>query len=106
MIICGLQHISKMFGGDPLFENLSLEVQEGSRIGLVGSNGSGKSTILKIIAREETVDSGNVILKKDCKVGYLAQIPLQNQQLVSEVLLSAFESTLDLAKKSAEWNIG
>lgn len=99
MIICGLQQISKMFGGEPLFENLSLEVHEGSRIGLVGSNGSGKSTILKMIAREETVDSGNVILKKDCKVGYLAQIPLQNQQLVSEVLLSAFESTLDLAKE-------
>lgn len=99
MIICGLQQISKMFGGEFLFENLSLEVHEGSRIGLVGSNGSGKSTILKMMAKIETVDSGSVILKKDCKVGYLAQIPLQNQHLVSEVLLSAFESTLNLAKE-------
>lgn len=99
MIICGLQQISKMFGGELLFEGLSLEVHEGSRIGLVGSNGSGKSTILKMMAKTEPVDSGCVILKKDCKIGFLAQIPLQNQNLVSEVLLSAFESTLNLAKE-------
>jgi len=99
MIICGLQQISKMYGGQLLFENLSLEVHEGSRIGLVGRNGSGKSTILKIIAKAEYADSGTVIMKKASKVGYLAQIPVQDQHSVREVLLSAFESTLSMAKE-------
>lgn len=75
MILCSIQQISKMFGGHLIFENLSLEINEHDRIALVGRNGSGKTTIFKLLANVESPDEGQIHLKKGTKVGYLAQIP-------------------------------
>jgi ATP-binding cassette, subfamily F, member 3 len=91
MILCSVQQISKMLGGNLLFENLSLEIQENDRIGLVGRNGSGKTTIFKLLANNEAPDAGQIHLKKGAKVGYLAQIPQYPADTTGlQVLQSAF----------------
>jgi ATP-binding cassette, subfamily F, member 3 len=91
MIICSVNHIAKSFGGNIIFKDLSMEVQEGSRIGLVGRNGGGKTTLLKLLANQETVDEGVIHWKKGLKIGYLAQIPDFKELTAKEVLKTAFE---------------
>ena len=73
MILLQAQSITKNFGTKKLFSNVSFEIQDNSRIGLVGRNGVGKSTLLKIISDQESYNDGNIALKKDTNIGYLAQ---------------------------------
>ena len=73
MILLQAQNITKNFGTKKLFSNVSFEIQDNSRIGLVGRNGVGKSTLMKIISDQESYNSGNIALKKDTNIGYLAQ---------------------------------
>lgn len=69
-----IHQVSKSFGLDPLFQNVTFSVQPGERIGLVGPNGCGKTTLLRIIAGEEKADSGSVqFVPSDLRVGYLPQ---------------------------------
>ena len=71
--IINVQGISKAFGANPLFQNVSFTVTEGDRIGLIGPNGSGKSTLLRILAGDETPDSGEVAFRKRLRVSYVEQ---------------------------------
>ncbi len=71
--IINVQGISKAFGADPLFQNVSFTVTEGDRIGLIGPNGSGKSTLLRILAGDEDPDSGEVAFRKRLRVSYVEQ---------------------------------
>jgi len=73
LILLQAQSITKNFGTKKLFSNVSFEIQDNSRIGLVGRNGVGKSTLLKIISDQESYNDGNIALKKDTNIGYLAQ---------------------------------
>ncbi|MCB0344741.1 MAG: ABC-F family ATP-binding cassette domain-containing protein, partial [Bdellovibrionales bacterium] len=68
-----IDNISKSFGSQQLFSDASFSVGRGERIGLVGRNGHGKSTLLKIIAGTESSDSGEIHFPKDYRVGYLSQ---------------------------------
>ena len=70
-----LNDISLTFGGNPLFSDLSLVVQEGDRLALVGRNGSGKSTLMKVMARLVASDTGSVITPDGVRVGYMEQDP-------------------------------
>ena len=70
-----LNEIALTFGGDPVFEDLSLVVQPGDRVALVGRNGSGKSTLLKVMAGLVEVDSGTVTAAPGVTVGYMEQDP-------------------------------
>ncbi|MEI6531563.1 MAG: ABC-F family ATP-binding cassette domain-containing protein [Chlamydiota bacterium] len=67
------QNISKSFGTQVLFENLSFGITEHERIGLIGPNGSGKSTLLKILMGQESPDKGTISMKKGLRVGYVPQ---------------------------------
>lgn len=67
------QKVSKVFGIRPLFQEISLAVNEGERVGVVGPNGSGKSTLLRILAGLEEPDEGFVSLRKELSVRYVAQ---------------------------------
>lgn len=67
------QGISKAFGANPLFQNISFTVSEGDRIGLIGPNGSGKSTLLRILAGEVDPDSGEVAARKRLRLTYVEQ---------------------------------
>jgi len=71
--IINVQGISKAFGANPLFQNVSFTVAEGDRIGLIGPNGSGKSTLLRILAGDEDPDSGEVAFRKRLRVSYVEQ---------------------------------
>ena len=70
-----LTDISLTFGGDPIFEDLSLVVQPGDRVALVGRNGSGKSTLMKVMAGLVEADRGDVIAGPGVSVGYMEQDP-------------------------------
>ena len=72
-ILLSCQDLSKSFGARPLFEGLSFGLSEGERTGLIGPNGTGKSTLLKILAGRETPDSGAVTPRRGLRLGYLAQ---------------------------------
>jgi len=71
--IINAQGISKAFGSNPLFQNVSLTISAGDRIGLIGPNGSGKSTLLRILAGDETPDSGEIAFRKRLRVSYVEQ---------------------------------
>ena len=72
-ILLSCQNLSKSFGARPLFENLSFGLFEGERTGLIGPNGTGKSTLLKILAGVETQDEGLISARKGLRIGYLPQ---------------------------------
>src|SRR6185369_10812207 len=79
-LLINCQSISKTFGARPLFENISLTISEGERIGLIGPNGAGKSTLIQILAGAQTPDSGSVSLRKLVTTGYVPQDPVFNEQ--------------------------
>ncbi|MEM7245975.1 MAG: ABC-F family ATP-binding cassette domain-containing protein [Acidobacteriota bacterium] len=68
-----LEGISLSFGPDPLLKDLSLSISEGDRVGLVGSNGCGKSTVLRVLLGQQDVDAGQVTSKRGLIVGYMPQ---------------------------------
>lgn len=71
--ILNAQSISKRFGAKPLFQDVSLTINDGDRIGLIGPNGAGKSTLLAILAGREDTDTGEIALRKRARVGYVVQ---------------------------------
>ncbi len=71
--IINAQGISKAFGANPLFQNISFTVSEGDRIGLIGPNGSGKSTLLRILAGDVNPDSGEIASRKRIRLSYIEQ---------------------------------
>ncbi|TQR18542.1 ribosomal protection-like ABC-F family protein [Psychrobacillus soli] len=102
-MICTIQEISKMLGGNTIFENLSLSIKTGDRLGIVGRNGTGKTTLFKLIARIEDMDKGSIHFKKGTKIGYLAQIPIYSEEITGyDVLNSAFQTLNELQKKMKE----
>lgn len=85
------EEISKNFGGSPLFDQLTVDIHAGNHVAIVGNNGCGKTTLLKIMAGDETADSGRIIKQKDSTIGFLHQIPNYPGLTVKEVLYEAFE---------------
>lgn len=85
------QEISKSFGSRTLFQDLSLSLFSGDRIGLIGPNGMGKSTFLKILTGEERPDSGNISAKRGLKIGYVPQICEFPDRKLGDILMEALE---------------
>ena len=75
MNIMNIEHISKIFGEKTIFDDASIGIQEGDKIGIVGINGTGKSTLLRMIAGDEVPDSGNIIRQNQMKLAWLPQEP-------------------------------
>jgi len=75
MNIMNIEHISKIFGEKTIFDDASIGIQEGDKIGIVGINGTGKSTLLRMIAGDEVPDSGNIIRQNQLKLAWLPQEP-------------------------------
>lgn len=76
-----IENLTKSFGDLVLFENISFGIGEGQRIGLIAKNGAGKTTLLNIIAGKEGYDSGNIVFRRDLKIGYLSQDPVYPEEL-------------------------
>lgn len=71
-----VQHLSKSFGALTLFRDISFSIAEGQKVGLIAKNGTGKSTLLSILTGKEGYDSGDIVFRRDLKVGILEQMPV------------------------------
>jgi ABC transport system ATP-binding/permease protein len=91
--IVNAQEITKAFGANPLFQNVSFTISDGDRIGLIGPNGSGKSTLLRILAGEVSPDSGEVSFRKRTR---LACVEQDSRFKSGATVRSVIESALDL----------
>ena len=70
-----VQNLTKRFGAEVLFDNISFSIAEGQKVGLVACNGTGKSTLMSVLMDKEGHESGDIIYRRDLKVGYLEQSP-------------------------------
>ena len=101
MIEISLNKINKSYGYNNVLNNLSFDIKTNERVALIGSNGCGKSTTLRIIMGLETSDSGSVSIRKESKIGYLTQIPPEEKDSViaRNVYLRGVSELLDLENK-------
>lgn len=107
MIEIELNNIKKNYGLKNILDGVSFEIKTGERIALIGDNGSGKSTILKIISGEEKADSGKVNIRKEAEIGYLKQVyPNENDSIVvEEYLKRSFKKYFDMEKRLKELEV-
>lgn len=73
MLLLQTNNVARRFGAETLFHKINFQIQDRGRVALVGRNGAGKTTLLKIIAGINPPDDGDVSMRKDCQIGYLAQ---------------------------------
>ena len=76
-----VENLTKSFGVNSLFDDINFTINEGDKVGLIAKNGTGKSTLLSIIAGDDTPDDGKLIFKNDVTIGYLKQLPQFEQHL-------------------------
>lgn len=105
MIEISLNKINKSYGFNNVLNNLSFDVKTNERIALIGSNGCGKTTTLKIIMGIESYDSGNISIRKESKIGYLTQMPPKEDDNVSakSVYLRGVQELIDLENKISDF---
>ena len=102
-MLLNVSHVSKSYGVENIIRDASFTVDEGSKVAIVGNNGTGKSTLLKIIIGEIPMDEGIITLKKDATYGYLAQYQEDNFSYdILQTVLSAREDLLDMEKRLSE----
>lgn len=101
MILLNADKITKSFTERPLLEDISLSINEGDKIGLIGANGTGKSTLLKILAGREEAEGGNIIKTKGVRVGYLPQNPSFNMDF--NVLEQVLQDVSSNERESKEY---
>ncbi|MEL5940661.1 ATP-binding cassette domain-containing protein, partial [Tetragenococcus halophilus] len=94
-----LNKINKIFSGTLLFEQLSFAINEQEKIGLVGTNGTGKTTLFQLITGEEGADSGTISRKKELKIGYVPQIFAESDLTVSKYLAESFVELQNLQQR-------
>lgn len=94
---------SKGFGGVSLFDNIQFEVRNNEKIAIIGNNGCGKTTLMRIIAGEEELDSGVIHKASGCRIGYLAQTTFSNEEnSVQEEMNAVFEELFKIKEKLEE----
>ena len=101
MNIVSLENVSKNYGFKPLFEGVTLGIEDRDKIGIIGANGSGKSTLLKIIAGVEVPDTGRVTRAKGKTVAFLSQDPAYDPDLT--VLETIFASSVGVMQRILEY---
>jgi ATPase subunit of ABC transporter with duplicated ATPase domains len=103
MIELNINNLTKYYGANKIFENISFEIKTGERIGLIGQNGCGKTTVMKILMEIEDHQSGDISLKKDNKMGYLNQIPIYGDATTTiDVVRMAFEEIYKIQEQMKE----
>ena len=99
-MILACQGICKSFGEKEILKDASFHIEEREKVALIGNNGAGKTTLLRIIMEEFSADSGNVILAKDKRMGYLAQYQdIYGQRTIYEELLTTKQHILDMEER-------
>ncbi|WP_230398995.1 ABC-F family ATP-binding cassette domain-containing protein [Novisyntrophococcus fermenticellae] len=102
MNILTIEHLTKAYSEKTLLDEASFSLQEGEKVGVIGINGTGKSTLLKIIAGVEDPDAGEVTMGSNVKIGYLSQTPVfeKNQTIMEVVLEGTLEDPEDFINES------
>ena len=100
LMILSCQSICKSFGEKVILQDASFHIEEREKAALIGNNGAGKTTLLRIIMQEISADSGNVVIAKDKKIGYLAQYQdIHGHHTIYEELLTTKQYILDMEEK-------
>ena len=99
-----INNLSFYFGGRALYENVNLHIKPKDRIGLIGANGTGKSTLLKLLVGEYRPDAGEISKSGDCSIGFLNQdlLSYQTNDSILSVAMQAFERVVILQRKIEE----
>ncbi|WP_255785559.1 ATP-binding cassette domain-containing protein [Niabella agricola] len=100
-MLIGLQNVTFEFGARIIVEDATWHIQPNERIGLIGYNGTGKSTLLKLFVNQYTPSAGTVERSKETTIGYLHQdlLSFDTNDSILQVAMSAFEKVLQLEKK-------
>jgi ATPase subunit of ABC transporter with duplicated ATPase domains len=99
MTLIGLRSVVKFYGGRAVLRDLDLKMNAGARIGLVGTNGAGKSTVLRILAGTEEVDDGEVVRRRGLDVASLPQYVEGDERTPMEVVRAARPEILELQRE-------
>lgn len=91
MIALQVSGAKKRFDEQILFDNLDFQVKQGEKIGLIGRNGSGKTSLLRVIQGSLSLDSGQIFIGKDLCIGYLSQMPIAEEMTLLAYCMEAFE---------------
>ncbi len=99
MNILSLENVSKNYGIKPLFENVTVGLEDTDKIGIIGANGSGKTTLLRVIAGTETPDTGRVVRTQGKTLAYLSQNPpIDENATVLEMIFSSSGGVMKLLR--------
>ena len=103
MALLSIGSLSKSFGENTLFENVSFSVSEGDKIGFIGGNGAGKTTLFKIICGEEYKDGGTLSVSSQIKISYMQQFPLKDsEKTVFDEALEVFSYLEEIERQEKE----
>ena len=99
MIVLSCNNLNKSFGIDSILENVNFTVNEYDKIGIIGVNGTGKTTLFKIISGIYGYDSGDIYTSKDCEIGYLEQnTNFHSENTILEEVLEVFKDVIEMEK--------
>lgn len=99
MIVLSCNNLNKSFGIDSILENVNFTVNEYDKIGIIGVNGTGKTTLFKIISGIYGYDSGDIYTSKDCEIGYLEQnTNFHSENTIFEEVLEVFKDVIEMEK--------
>lgn len=104
MAVLDVQNLSLSFGENTLFSGVSFDIKEKEKVGLIGCNGAGKTSLFKIITGEYSADSGNCFVGKNVKLGYMQQHTCSENRTVYDELISVFDDLIQLEKELEEVN--
>lgn len=100
MIVLSCKNIYKSYGITDVLKNITFSINEGDKVGIIGSNGEGKSTLFKILSKEISQDDGEVFIDKNKSLGYLSQhLSLDSCHTIYDEMLLVFEDLQRLEKK-------
>ena len=102
MNLLSVEKLGKNFGERILFENLSFGLSKGDKMALIANNGTGKSSMLKILSGEDIADSGKVVFRNECKISYLSQDVTFNNDITINELINSAHNKISLLVKQYE----
>lgn len=103
MIVLSCNGMTKSFGVDTILEDITFSINENDKVGIVGINGTGKTTLFKVITGEYGYDSGDIYTSKSCRIGYLEQnTNFQSENTIYEEALEIFKDIIDLENEIRE----
>lgn len=103
-MILDIQNLTLSFGENTLFDGVSFDIKEKEKVGLIGCNGAGKTSLFKIITGEYSADSGNCFIGKNCKLGYMEQHTCSENKTVYDELISVYDDLIKIENELKEVN--